>query len=441
MPDLASLTSATSLLSGVVPTAPAIGGNADQGGFQAVLAEKVADLAGNPVVAALLPPVGMLAGLLPGLAQTATQSGNGNLPEGGKILPVDPAVTDAATDATVDGQDTPAADTAADTAEATDPALMLMLNGAMQPAPQTQPAPVTPAAAAPATQQAIAQRAGTTPAAQLAVSAQTTTSEPAAQNDNAPQTDTTLAAAQTVTLRPVAQPPAGQNAPDGEANGQNAERHTAFTDPQALAASEDASQAALPPTPGLAEASAGAVQTSPATVQTDAPANSITPANSAARNDMATLVDRLVEARQAARMAGPQSVTASIQHGDFGRVSLDFRQDNTGLSVGMTSADPAFAPAAQAALAQQQQVNATNTGNSAGDSTGNNPSGNQNWEQSWGQSAGQNTGQSAGQNTGNQSGTDQRPFTGWASEADIPARPAPPATPTNGNTRGNSILA
>ena len=133
MPDLASLTSATSLLSGVVPTAPAIGGNADQGGFHAVLAEKVADLAGNPVVAALLPPVGMLAGLLPGLAQTATQSGNGNLPEGGKILPVDPAVTDAATDATVDGQDTPAADTAADTAEATDPALMLMLNGAMQP--------------------------------------------------------------------------------------------------------------------------------------------------------------------------------------------------------------------------------------------------------------------------------------------------------------------
>ena len=100
----------------------------------------------------------------------------------------------------------------------------------------------------------------------------------------------------------------------------------------------------------------------------------------------------------------------------------------------MTSADPAFAPAAQAALAQQQQqVNAANTGNSAGDSTGNNPSGNQNW--------GQSAGQSAGQNTGNQSGTDQRSFAGWAGETDIPAHPAPQAAPTNGNARGNSILA
>ena len=430
MPDLASLTSATSPLASIGAASPVTADtSADQGGFQAVLAGKTAELAGNPVVAALLPPAGMLAAILPGVTQTVAQTGSGkssgSLPEGGKILPDGNAATDA-------GQDT----SAANTPETIDPALMLMLNGAMQPAPQIQPAPVTPATApaAPATQQAIAQRVAPAPAAQLAVSAQAGQAAQTTPIDITAQNDTTLATAQTVTLRPVAQPPAGQNAPDGEADHQSSGHHTVFTDPQALAASEDASQAALPPTPGLAEASAGAVPTSPVTAQTDAPANSITPASGAARNDMATLVDRLVEARQAARMAGPQSVTASIHHGDFGRVSLDFRQDKTGLSVGMTSADPAFAPAAQAALAQQQ-VNATNTGNNAGESTGNTPSGNQSFLAQSGNS------QSGNPGAGNQSGTDQRQFTGWAGEADIPARAATPATPTNSNAHGNGILA
>ncbi|MDE2595624.1 MAG: hypothetical protein KGL44_01970 [Sphingomonadales bacterium] len=68
---------------------------------------------------------------------------------------------------------------------------------------------------------------------------------------------------------------------------------------------------------------------------------------SEAPQDFAALVDRLVQAREA---AGPQVVQASVTHADFGHVSLRFEHDNGGLSVAMASADPAFARAAQAAI-------------------------------------------------------------------------------------------
>lgn len=83
--------------------------------------------------------------------------------------------------------------------------------------------------------------------------------------------------------------------------------------------------------------------------------------------DMAALVDRLVEARAAARSGlGSQSVQASVTHADFGRVSLRFNQDDDGLSVSMTSRDPGFAPAAQAALAQAPAVAASGQSQSTG---------------------------------------------------------------------------
>lgn len=68
-------------------------------------------------------------------------------------------------------------------------------------------------------------------------------------------------------------------------------------------------------------------------------------------HDFATLVDRLVEARDA---ASPNSVHAAITHSEFGQVSLRFDQDANGLSVAMSSADPEFARAVQASSAQSQ---------------------------------------------------------------------------------------
>lgn len=68
-------------------------------------------------------------------------------------------------------------------------------------------------------------------------------------------------------------------------------------------------------------------------------------------HDFAELVDRLVEAREA---ASPDTVRAAISHSEFGQVSLRFDQDANGLSVSMTSADPDFAGAVQASAASAQ---------------------------------------------------------------------------------------
>jgi hypothetical protein len=66
-------------------------------------------------------------------------------------------------------------------------------------------------------------------------------------------------------------------------------------------------------------------------------------------HDFTTLVERLVEAREA---AAPHAVRAALVHADFGQVSLNFRADDGRIAVQMASADPAFAPAAQAAAQQ-----------------------------------------------------------------------------------------
>lgn len=76
-------------------------------------------------------------------------------------------------------------------------------------------------------------------------------------------------------------------------------------------------------------------------------------------HDFATLVDRLVEAREA---ASPDSVRAAISHSEFGQVSLRFDQDANGLSVSMTSADPDFAGAVQASAASAQAQTQADSG-------------------------------------------------------------------------------
>lgn len=67
--------------------------------------------------------------------------------------------------------------------------------------------------------------------------------------------------------------------------------------------------------------------------------------------DFSALVDRLVEAREA---AGAQAVSATMRHDEFGRVSISFRHAEGSLNVGLASSDPGFAPAVQAAAASQQ---------------------------------------------------------------------------------------
>ncbi len=65
-------------------------------------------------------------------------------------------------------------------------------------------------------------------------------------------------------------------------------------------------------------------------------------------HDFAALIDRLVEARQAVQAtAANQTVLASVQHAEFGRVSLAFQQDAGGLTVSFANPDPDLARAVQ----------------------------------------------------------------------------------------------
>jgi len=63
------------------------------------------------------------------------------------------------------------------------------------------------------------------------------------------------------------------------------------------------------------------------------------------------LVDSIARARDGAAVGAP--VAIAMHHVEFGRVSLRFQSDADGLSVAMTSPDPAFAPAVAAAHAAE----------------------------------------------------------------------------------------
>lgn len=94
-------------------------------------------------------------------------------------------------------------------------------------------------------------------------------------------------------------------------------------------------------------------QATPASVpvETRAPApapSAPSPSAAPAQQDLAALIDRIVEARAA---AAPQTVRASLVHEEFGSVSLNFRSEQAHIHVTLGSADPGFAPAVQAAAA------------------------------------------------------------------------------------------
>jgi hypothetical protein len=71
-------------------------------------------------------------------------------------------------------------------------------------------------------------------------------------------------------------------------------------------------------------------------------------------HEFAALVDRLVEARESVR---PSTGNLTVMHGDFGRVSVQFGQDNGNLTVSLASNDPGFVPAVNAAVAADASNN------------------------------------------------------------------------------------
>lgn len=85
---------------------------------------------------------------------------------------------------------------------------------------------------------------------------------------------------------------------------------------------------------------------------TDARSGVVTLSASAAEpragQDIAALVDRIVDARAA---AAPDTVRAALVHQEFGSVSLRLRTEDSKIHVTLGSADPGFAPAVHAAAA------------------------------------------------------------------------------------------
>lgn len=120
-----------------------------------------------------------------------------------------------------------------------------------------------------------------------------------------------------------------------------------------------------------------------------------------AAHDFAKLVDRLVEAREA---AVPHVVQTTVHHAEFGRVSLRFEQNDAGLKVAMNSVDPDFARAVQAAQpAMQSQANSDSNQNASRQDS-NQQQSSANGQSQHQQAQGQSQAQAHTSERGNQSG-------------------------------------
>lgn len=133
-----------------------------------------------------------------------------------------------------------------------------------------------------------------------------------------------------------------------------------------------ADQAALPELPEEMASPLIARASDAAPAQDAAPAGRAEPR--AERVDFATLVETLNRAREE---ASPGTVRVSLSHADFGRVSMRFEQDDKGLSVAMSSADPGFARAVTASNEAASTATSTDTprGQSSQTNTGSNAQG------------------------------------------------------------------
>jgi hypothetical protein len=133
----------------------------------------------------------------------------------------------------------------------------------------------------------------------------------------------------------------------------------------------------------------------------------LSPSSPAQQHDFAALVDRLVEARQAVQSTlSIQTVEASVHHAEFGRVSLNFQQDNNGMTVTFANPDPDLARAVQS-VAASASAGSAGTG-SGSDSAAN--GGRQDWQNSFGQGAGQSGGQAQGQASSQRGAAPERGF-------------------------------
>jgi hypothetical protein len=159
--------------------------------------------------------------------------------------------------------------------------------------------------------------------------------------------------------------------------------HVSTVEERVTAASPEPARIALSPQEGPMLASPSLTFAVP-----DAPTNSpISAAASAPRahapHDFAALVDRLADARDTAlAVQAPRAVTASIAHAEFGDVAIRFEHVGDALSVALSSPDPEFvravqaaAPAAQASMANdggapssRHDAQGQHTGSSSGQS-------------------------------------------------------------------------
>ena len=172
-------------------------------------------------------------------------------------------------------------------------------------------------------------------------------------------------------------------------------RSTAIGDPENPLETPRAVLASLQAAPLLSPELTAAPASSPAIGASQAPAQPKTP-------DFAALIDRLVEARQAAQSTlAAQTVNAAVNHAEFGQLSLQFRHDADGLSVVMASADPDLAPD----LARAMQVAAPTGGQFGGQfgGTGDGSAPSPRQDLTGQQSAGTSQTQSHGQQRGGQS--------------------------------------
>lgn len=206
---------------------------------------------------------------------------------------------------------------------------------------------------------------------------------------------------------------------------------TAATNPVVQQAQKLA-EPAIPAEPALA--ATGAVPDSIAAAPAPASAASQGPAPQAPAapgtpqvHDFAALVDKLVEARQAVQSTlSSQTVQASVQHAEFGRVSLNFQQDAAGMTVTFANPDPDLARAVQSL-----SVPAAAASTGSGAATDN---GSSNARQDWQGGNAAASGQSQGQSQGQSASLQQRetvsttPF-----RADTPDEtPSTPSAPRNG---------
>lgn len=233
-------------------------------------------------------------------------------------------------------------------------------------------APSQPDAAAPASPMANAAPQSSRPAA--------TTPQP---HDAPPQQATARAPLTVNLVLPEDQRPLGKTR---LAPVQTAQVTTPSTAPLALARSaadfaaprddrggeRAGKSAASTPSPALAPTSAPIAANSAFAPAVSEPviagaANPVAPA----RADIAQLVDRLVEARDAAQ-AGQSApvVHAALRHVEFGAVNLTITAANDRIDVSLTSPDPDFARTVQAATPLSSAQTGTDTGSNPAPSNG-----------------------------------------------------------------------